>query len=80
MKMTKIKERMDKEKWEITIDLMMVVGKYFKTSCDYVNVIRTCKRYNQLTQMYHFNPISDTGGSQNMSQKIIEHKNKNVKK
>ena len=48
------------EKWGITIDSMMIIGKYFETSVDYINVMKMCKRYQQLTQMYHFNPISDT--------------------
>ena len=48
-----------KYKWEITIDVMMIVGKYFETNNDYINVMKVCKRYEQLTQMYHFNPIED---------------------
>ena len=48
-----------KYKWEITIDVMMIVGKYFESNNDYINVMKVCKRYEQLTQMYHFNPIED---------------------
>ena len=48
-----------KKKWEITIDIMMIIGKYFETNIDYIHVMKLCKRYEQLTQMYHFNPISD---------------------
>ena len=47
------------EKWGITIDSMMIIGKYFETSVDYIHVMKLSKRYQQLTQMYHFNPISD---------------------
>ena len=35
------KER--KEKWEITIDAMMIIGKYFETSKDYVSVMKCVK-------------------------------------
>ena len=48
-----------KEKWEITTDVMMIIGKYFESNKDYVNVMKTSKRYHDLTQMYHFNPIQD---------------------
>ena len=34
-----------KNKWEITIDVMMIIGKYFKSSKDYVNIMKVCKRY-----------------------------------
>ena len=53
------KEESSKQKWEITIDSMLIVGKYFKTSKDFINLMKTTKRYKQLTQMYHFNPISE---------------------
>ena len=48
-----------KQKWEISVDFMLIIGKYFNSSKDYVNTMKVCKRYNQLVQMYHFNPISD---------------------
>ena len=48
-----------KTKWEITIDAMMIIGKYFQTSKDYINVMKTAKKYHDLVQMYHFNPIPD---------------------
>ena len=51
---------MSKNKWEITIDSMLIVGKYFQSNKDYMNVMKVSKKYNDLTQMYHFNPISDT--------------------
>ena len=34
-----------KEKWEITIDALLIIGKYFETSIDYVNVMKTPKGY-----------------------------------
>ena len=48
-----------KSKWEITIDVMMIIGKYFKTNNDYINVMKVNKKYHNLVKMYHFNPISD---------------------
>ena len=55
-----------KQKWEITIDVMMIIGKYLRTSKDYVNVMKTSKRYKELAQMYHFNPISECELFENM--------------
>ena len=55
-----------KEKWEITMDVMMIIGKYFDESRDYVNVMRVCKKYHDLVQMYHFNPISECELFENM--------------
>ena len=39
---------------------MMIVGKYFKSNKDYINVMKVNKKYEQLVLMYKFNPISDT--------------------
>ena len=44
----------------ITIDDMLIIGKYFESSVDYVNVMRVCRKYHDLVKFYHFNPISDT--------------------
>ena len=38
---------------------MMIIGKYFKTNKNYINVMKVSRKYHDLTQMYHFNPISD---------------------
>ena len=46
-------------KWKITIDVMLIIGKYFTSSLDYINVMKVSKRYHDLTEMYHYNPISD---------------------
>ena len=43
----------------LTIDYMMIVGKYLRTCADYVNLMRVSKRYSKITKMYKFNPISD---------------------
>ena len=46
-------------KWEITIDIMMIIGKYFRSNCDYINLVKTCKKYSQILLMYRYNPIGD---------------------
>lgn len=38
----------------------MIIGKYFKSPLDYINVMRVCKKYENLTLMYRYNPIGDT--------------------
>ena len=52
-------EMITKEKWEITIDAILIIGKYFETNKNYVNVMRVAKKYHDLVSMYHFNPISE---------------------
>ena len=50
-----------KEKWEITIDTMMIIGKYFETSSNYVNVMSMvsenifllCKFYDRIQRYVH---------------------------
>ena len=49
-----------KEKWEIDMDIVMIVGKYFISSSDYINTMKLCRKYHDLVEMYHFNPIEDT--------------------
>ena len=51
--------KMIKSKWEITIDVMMIIGKYFKSNNDYINIMKVNKKYHDLVEMYHFNPIND---------------------
>ena len=36
----KVKTSDDEMKWKITIDAMLIIGKYFKTNRDYVNVMK----------------------------------------
>ena len=59
--MNEIKEKYNasKEKWQITIDFIMIVGKYLKSDNDFINTMKVCKRYKELVLMYKFNPISD---------------------
>ena len=58
-------------KWTITIDAMMIIGKYFDKNEDYVNVMRTCKRYHDLVKMYHFNPIGDCSLFENIETQYL---------
>ena len=41
-------------------DMMIVIGKYFDTPRDYVNVTRTCSEYKDLISMYKYNPIAQS--------------------
>lgn len=45
---------------KITIDFMMIIGKYFEKPIDYINVMKVNKKFEHLTLMYKFNPIGDT--------------------
>ena len=38
---------------------------------DYINVMKTCKRYHDLAEMYHFNPIGDFDLFENMETQHI---------
>ena len=38
-----------KEKWEITIDSMMIIGKYFESNKDFICVMKANRKYRQLT-------------------------------
>ena len=38
--------KMNKEVWEITIYEMMIIGKYFETNNDFINVMKVSKKYN----------------------------------
>ena len=49
----------DKSKYLLTVDFIMIIGKYFKTNNDFVNVMKVCKKFQELVSMYKFNPISD---------------------
>jgi hypothetical protein len=49
----------DENKYEISIDFLMIIGKYFNTNEDFINVMKVNKKYQELVLMYKFNPISD---------------------
>ena len=55
-----------KEKWELMIDSMMIVGKYFETNNDFINMMKVTKKYHDLVKMYHFNPIDECELFENM--------------
>ena len=60
-----------KSKWEITMDVMMIIGKYFKKNRDYVNMMKVAKRYRDLVLMYHFNPIRECELFENMESQYM---------
>ena len=47
------------KKWRLTVDFIMIVGKYVETNNDFINIMKVCKKYEELVSMYKFNPISD---------------------
>ena len=55
-----------KEKWELMIDSIMIVGKYFETNNDFINMMKVTKKYHDLVKMYHFNPIDECELFENM--------------
>ena len=64
-----------KSKWEITMDIMMIIGKYFERNNDYVNMMKVAKRYRDLVLMYHFNPISECELFENMETQYMYNEN-----
>ena len=50
---------------------MMIVGKYFRYSRDFINVMKVSKKFKFLTQMYHFNPIQDYSLFENMETQYL---------
>ena len=48
-----------KSKWEIDNKLMMIIGRYFKSNSDYINIMKVSKKYQKLVYSYSFNPISE---------------------
>ena len=56
----------DKSKWEQTIDVMMITGKYLESNKDFINLMKVSKKYNELVLMYHYNLISDPSLFENM--------------
>ena len=48
-----------KSKWEITVEVMMIIGKYFQSNNDFINIMKVSKKYRDLSQKYHYNPIGD---------------------
>lgn len=46
--------------WQLTVDFIMIVGKYLRWNKDYINLMKVTYKYEELVSMYKFNPISDT--------------------
>lgn len=46
-----------KQDGKLTVDFIMIVGKYFESANDFINVMKVCKKYEELVLMYKFNPI-----------------------
>ena len=61
----------NKKKWEIYIDVMMIIGKYFESNNDFINVMKVCKKFNKIVKIYHFNPISDCSLFENMETQYL---------
>lgn len=45
--------------YKLSIDFIMIVGKYFINDNDFINLIKVNSKFNQLLLMYKFNPISN---------------------
>lgn len=41
----------------VDFNSMTVIGKYFETFEDFVNVEKACKEYRGITAIYHYNPV-----------------------
>ena len=48
-----------KKEFHLTVDFIMIIGKYLESNADFINVMKVCKKYKELVSMYKFNPISD---------------------
>lgn len=46
-------------KFNLTIDFIMIIGKYLENNQDFINLIKVCKKFQDLLSLYYFNPISD---------------------
>ena len=50
----------------IDADYMVIVGRYLKTTSDFINLIKVCKKYKDICQIYRYNPVSDPSLFQNV--------------
>ena len=57
----------------------MIVGKYFESNRDFINVMKVAERYHDLVRMYHFNPIQDYSLFNNMQTQHLYEPEKEVK-
>ena len=56
---------------ELGISDIYMIGKYFKSNRDFINVIKLCKKYKDLIEFYKYNPISDYEMFENMQTQHI---------
>ena len=42
---------------KLELSMLMIVGKYYQTKADFVNSMCVCKKFGQLSLMYHYNPV-----------------------
>lgn len=45
--------------YKLSVDYIMIIGKYFKSNNDFINLIKVNSKFKNLNKMYFFNPISD---------------------
>lgn len=64
---------------DVDIVTMMIVGKYFMSNADYVNLMRVSRKFKDITYRYSFNPIpivnSASNPFRNMKAEYIYHTN-----
>ena len=48
-----------------------IVGKYFESAKDFINLMKVCKLYKDILLVYHFNPISDTSLFENLETQYL---------
>lgn len=61
--------------YKISIDFIMIIGKYFKNSKDFINLIKVNKKYKDLLLLYHFNPINNPNLFPNIQTQYFYNKN-----
>lgn len=44
---------------KLTIQNIKIIGEYFQTSQDFINIMMTCKKFRGLTELYESNPIQN---------------------
>ena len=52
--------------------LIFIVSKYLETPNDYINLMKVCKKYNDIILMFHYNPINEYWLFENIATLIID--------
>ena len=55
MSEAKLESNVSYFKWEIPAEAMKIIAKYFKSSKDYINVMKVCKKYKPLIPKFNCN-------------------------